>query len=109
MPKTKSQLGQSHRGTHGLCIHCHRTKYIIRARGLCSYCYSDDSIKVKYRPLKAFYGTGPNAMLSGRDRPMPEPTDAIQGTREKIAVFQKRAIMGLELFHPLDGLRLRGA
>ncbi len=97
------------KSNHTECLHCRTTDHCIRARGICTRCYSDTSVRRKYRRLSAFHGTGPNAMLSGRDRPMPEPTDAIRGSREKIAVLQHRAMSGLELFHPLDGRSFLGA
>lgn len=37
-------------------------------------------------------------------REMPQPTDAVPGTEEKIEVLRKRVAAGEELWHPLDGL-----
>lgn len=36
-------------------------------------------------------------------RPLPEPTEAIQGTEAKIAVLMRRAEREEQLFHPDDG------
>ncbi len=40
--------------------------------------------------------------------PCTEPTAAIQGTAEKIAVLAARAAAGVSLWHPLDGKPTEG-
>ena len=84
------------------CRHCRKAP-VARPRGLCYRCYTSVAIRelypimrcpASYRGVVDFYGV-PNAPA--------EPTAALPGTPEKIAVLQERAGRGLALWHPEDG------
>lgn len=83
-----------------ICRHCSRGK-VNRPRGLCWTCWHDVEVRERYPIVASRYtarghGNGPGGYA------LPEPTAAVPGTPEKIAVLERRARDGLALFHPLD-------
>lgn len=59
---------------------------------------------MRYGPVSR-YGNRLAEVLS-RHITMPEPTDAIPGTEEKVQVLERRARLKQHLFHPEDSLVL---
>lgn len=80
------------------CRHCRRCK-ITRPRGLCDTCYRQ--VKDQYPSTSKYARKGVGH--GGQPRPLPEPTAALTGTPEKLAELVRRAELGLELWHPMDG------
>lgn len=81
------------------CRHCGNTRSIDR-RNLCQKCYRKRSTINRYKPLPSSGYTG---LLADRNSyPLPEPTDVMPGTPEKIAVMIDRAERGLAVLHPED-------
>jgi hypothetical protein len=76
-----------------ICRHCKQECRRLRARGLCCDCFYQPEIRQQYPLL---------ATLAERGGAMPEPTDALPGTPEKVAVLEERARRRQALFHPLD-------
>lgn len=89
------------------CKHCGGGP-VNRPRGLCWACYYTPGVKDRYpilyslgpqgRPKGGYYGLG-NGNFTGT---LPEPTEALPGTPEKIAVLEYRAANGQQLWHPQD-------
>lgn len=86
------------------CRHC-GSPNVNRPRGLCYTCYNRPSVRVQYAPTSKFaLGNFPDRR-EDFNGPVPlaaEPTDALPGTAEKVAVMTARAAAGVELFHPDD-------
>lgn len=90
----------------GVCAHCKRNRLIHR-RSLCTTCYYKPDIRVQYSRIEeGFRSDGRRYSVGTRDTPtprvLPEPTDALPGTPEKIAVLLERLSRGQILWHPLD-------
>lgn len=89
--------------TVGNCPHCERENVPIKARGICRKCYAFPEIRCLYDCLphyvKPIQGPGSDTIVK---RPLPEPTDALPGTEEKVKVLKERAMLGQQLWHPLD-------
>lgn len=90
------------------CLNCGKV-LTIRCRGLCQTCHDSPGVKENYPHLPSPY----NAYLSrpgyrriGLGVDDPEPTRAPAGSPEKIAVLERRASQGYELFHPDDSIEL---
>lgn len=85
--------------TRMLCQHCQQRK-ANRPRGLCWRCYYQPGVAEMYpsgskharRGVVEFYGTAP----------LPEPTDTLPATPERLAVYERRAMNGEAIFHPKD-------
>lgn len=93
------------RREHGkICRHC-GTCPVNRPRGLCWGCYHKPGVKDKY-PSTSKYASRGAALVRGAAPLPPEPTPAMPGTPEKIAVMEARLRRGHSLFHPLDGVPL---
>jgi hypothetical protein len=88
-----------------LCRHCQKTK-ANRPRGLCWSCYYTPGVREQFPSTSKFARRGVRD-FNGKTR-MPEPTSALPGTLEKVAVLAERARLGLSLWHPLDA-RLESA
>lgn len=58
-------------------------------------CRVTEAEKIALRRFSNSYGVG-------GDVPLPEPTNALPGTAEKIEVLRRRAKAGQSLFHPRD-------
>ncbi len=88
-----------------LCRHCQKVKS-NRPRGLCWSCYYTPGVRDQYPSTSKFArrGVGNN----NHHAETPEPTDALPGTPEKLAVLEERASKGQCLWHPLDA-RLDGS
>ncbi len=82
-----------------LCRHCQKVKS-NRPRGLCWSCYYTPGVRDLYPSTSKFARRGV-ADFNGRAR-LPEPTDALPGTPEKVRVLEERARLGQALWHPLD-------
>ncbi len=81
------------------CRHCQRTK-ANRPRGLCWSCYYRPGVRDLFPSTSKFARRG-IADYCGKAI-MPEPTDALPGTLEKVEVLEARARRGQALWHPLD-------
>lgn len=88
--------------TRPKCVHC-KQNVIHKPRGLCTRCYANLAIRLATPPKNPYgnRGLGLDTLGSEPTR-LPEPTTAIPGTPEKIAVFRERAASGKVLFHPED-------
>jgi hypothetical protein len=82
-----------------LCRHCQKVKS-NRPRGLCWSCYYTPGVREQFPSTSKFARRGVSD-FNGRAR-LPEPTAALPGTPEKVAVLEERARLGLALWHPLD-------
>jgi len=71
-----------------------------RPRGLCWSCYYTPGVRELYPSTSKFARRGVKD-FNGRAR-LPEPTSALPGTPEKVAVLELRARLGQQLWHPLD-------
>jgi hypothetical protein len=83
-----------------LCRHC-EAKPANRPRGLCWGCYYNPGVLALYPSTSKYarQGVG-NGFRCGAA--LPERTDALPGTEDKIAVLARRAAAGLALHHPDD-------
>lgn len=82
-----------------LCRNCQKVKS-NRPRGLCWSCYYKPGVRDLYPSTSKFARRGV-ADFCGKAR-LPEPTRALPGSAEKVAVLEERARLGLALWHPLD-------
>jgi hypothetical protein len=87
-----------------LCRHCQKVQS-NRPRGLCWSCYYRPGVREKYPSTSKFARRGVGN--TNRKGDMPEPTDALPGTPEKVLVLEERARNNQCLWHPLDA-RLDG-
>ncbi len=83
-----------------LCRHCQRVKS-NRPRGLCWSCYYKPGVRELYPSTSKFARRGVGD-FNGKSSPAAQPTRALPGTPEKVAVLEERARLGLSLWHPLD-------
>lgn len=82
-----------------LCQHCGQAK-VSRPRGLCWCCYYQPGVREQYPSVSKFSRRGRGLKAS---RPLPgQPTGALPGTPEKVAVLGQRAELHQELWHPGD-------
>jgi hypothetical protein len=83
-----------------LCRHCQRVRS-NRPRGLCWSCYYTPGVRELYPSTSKFARRGVDD-FNGQP-PLPaQPTDALPGSPEKVAVLEERARLGVSLWHPLD-------
>lgn len=82
-----------------VCKHCRKSK-VNRPRGLCWTCYYTDGVKEQY-PSTSKYARRGVGNFTG-NAPLPEPTAALPGTAEKMAILELRAKLKQALWHPLD-------
>ena len=83
-----------------MCRHCQRVKS-NRPRGLCWSCYYTPGVREKFPSTSKFARRGV-VDFNGLTALAPEPTPALPGTAEKVAVLEERAQRGLSLWHPHD-------
>ena len=83
-----------------VCRHCNRTKS-NRPRGLCWACYYTPGVREKYPSTSKFGRRGVDDFYGWVIAP-PEPTSAPPGSAEKVAVLERRARLGVSLWHPKD-------
>lgn len=85
-----------------VCRHCNRST-VTRPRGLCWQCYYTPGVKDLY-PSTSKYARRNTSAIPEQfgSSPLPEPTTAKPGTREKLEVIAARAKAGTALFHPQD-------
>src|SRR5437588_13077231 len=83
-----------------LCRHCNRVKS-NRPRGLCWSCYYTPGVRELFPSTSKFARRGV-LDFNGRTALAAEPTTALPGTREKVAILEERARLGQSLSHPLD-------
>jgi hypothetical protein len=83
-----------------LCRHCHRMKS-NRPRGLCWSCYYTPGVREQYPSTSKFGRRGVDDFY-GWPVTAPEPTSAAPGSAEKVAVLERRARLGVSLWHPKD-------
>ena len=83
-----------------ICKHCHKSK-VNRPRGLCWSCYYTPGVKDQHPSTSKFARRGVGNFNG--NAPMPsEPTTALPGSDEKLAVIEMRAKSKQALWHPDD-------
>jgi hypothetical protein len=88
---------------HGTpCRHCGMAP-VNRPRGLCWHCWHDADVRALYPPSASKFARRGNGCGHGGYQ-LPEPTDALPGSEEKIRVLEERARRREQLFHPLDAM-----
>jgi hypothetical protein len=85
------------------CRHCGRG-LVNRPRGLCWSCYYTPGLRERYPSTSKFARRGVGNEYGRAELP-PEPTSALPGTAEKVAVLEQRAQRHQALWHPYDALR----
>jgi hypothetical protein len=83
-----------------LCRHCQKTRS-NRPRGLCWTCYYTPGVRDLYPSTSKFARRGVSD-FNGRVKLPAQPTTALPGSPEKVAVLEERARLGLALWHPGD-------
>jgi hypothetical protein len=83
-----------------LCRHCQRVQS-NRPRGLCWSCYYKPGVREMYPSTSKFARRGVGN-FNGQSSLAAQPTSALPGTPEKVAILEERARLGLSLWHPLD-------
>jgi hypothetical protein len=86
------------------CRHCGRGE-VNRPRGLCWSCYYTPGLRERYPSTSKFARRGVGN-FHGRVELPSEPTTALPGTPEKVAVLEQRALSRQALWHPLDAPRI---
>lgn len=87
-----------------ICRHCKVAK-VNRPRGLCWSCYYKPGVREACPSTSKFAQRGIGHAVAMP--PLPDqPTKALPGTPEKIAVLVERARRGQSLFHPDDATSL---
>jgi len=82
-----------------ICRHCGKAK-VNRPRGLCWSCYYSDGVKDLYPSTSKYARRGVGN--GNGNATLPEPTCAVPGTPEKMAVLAMRAMLRQALWHPQD-------
>jgi hypothetical protein len=90
-----------------ICRHCQKVRS-NRPRGLCWSCYYSPGVREKYPSTSKFARRGVKDFTRSSALAA-EPTDALPGTPEKVAVLEERARLGLSLWHPDDATLQRPA
>jgi hypothetical protein len=72
-----------------------------RPRSLCWAHYYDPAVRAQFPSTSRFANRGLAALDYERPLP-PQPTSALPGTPEKVAVLEERALLGFGLWHPDD-------
>lgn len=83
-----------------LCRHCQRVQ-ANRPRGLCWSCYYKPGVRELYPSTSKFARRGVGD-FTGQSRLPLQPTDALPGSPEKVAVLEERARLRVSLWHPND-------
>ncbi len=87
-----------------ICLHCQKC-WASRARGLCGLCYFIPGVRERYPLADSKYSQW--AHTSWRSATLapglaPEPTRALPGSEEKVAVLAARFAAGVGLHSPQD-------
>lgn len=82
------------------CVHCHKGAR-SRPRNLCWPCYYNPAVRCLYGPRSTDGRRGVGNGYGGYRLP-DAPTDARPGTEAKVAVLERRAEVGVALWHPGD-------
>jgi hypothetical protein len=90
-----------------LCRHCQKVRS-NRPRGLCWSCYYRPGVRDQY-PSTSKYARRGVSDFNGTTALAADPTDALPGTEDKVAVLAERARLGLSLWHPHDATLERAA
>jgi hypothetical protein len=83
-----------------LCRHCQKVKS-NRPRGLCWSCYYRPGVREQY-PSTSKYARRGVSDFNGQTKASAEPTEALPGSEDKVAILAERARLGLSLWHPRD-------
>jgi hypothetical protein len=83
-----------------LCRNCFRWP-VNRPRGLCWSCYYTAGVREKY-PSTSKFARSAVGDFDGQTVTAAQPTTALPGSQEKVAVLEERARLGLSLWHPDD-------
>jgi hypothetical protein len=84
------------------CRHCNQSRQVY-GRGLCRWCWSKADVKVLYDKMPGGRSSHTLFKHQYRDPPLDDqPTEALPGTPEKLAVMHDRARRGKQIFHPGD-------
>jgi hypothetical protein len=81
------------------CRHCGRCP-VSRPRGLCYACSAEPAVRALYPVTSKFAWRGHGTGHGGYR--LPEPTGALPGAPEKVAVLAERARLRQCLWHPDD-------
>lgn len=90
-----------------LCRHCQKVKP-NRPRGLCWSCYYRPGVRDMYPSTSKFARRGISDFTGGTSLAA-QPTSAMPGSEEKVAILAERARLGLSLWHPGDATLERPA
>jgi hypothetical protein len=90
-----------------LCRHCQKVRS-NRPRGLCWSCYYTPGVRDQYPSTSKYARRGVSDFV-GKIRLAAQPTNALPGTAEKVAVLMERARLGVSLWHPDDATLERPA
>ena len=90
-----------------MCRHCEKVKS-NRPRGLCWSCYYRPGVREQYPSTSKFARRGVSD-FTRQSSLATEPTDALPGSPEKVAILEERARLGLSLWHPCDATLERPA
>lgn len=90
-----------------MCRHCQKVRS-NRPRGLCWSCYYKPGVRDQY-PSTSKYARRGVSDFNGQASQAAQPTDALPGTEEKVAILAERARLGLSLWHPQDATLERAA
>src|SRR4051794_22634490 len=83
-----------------LCRHCEHVP-AGRPRGLCWSCYYTPGIRERYPSTSKFARRGAGN-FNGQPELLPEPTEAVPGSPEKVAILERRVMLRQSLWHPED-------
>jgi hypothetical protein len=83
-----------------LCRHCNRVPS-NRPRGLCWSCYYRPGVRELYPSTSKFARRGVGD-YNGKSTLPAQPTSALPGSPEKVAILCERARLRQSLWHPLD-------
>jgi hypothetical protein len=89
-----------------VCRHCQRGP-VNRPRGLCWSCYYTPGVREQYPSTSKFARRGVGNFNGPAPLPL-EPTHALPGSPEKVAILEQRARMKQSLWHPADATLDRG-
>ena len=82
------------------CRHCEQAS-VNRPRGLCWSCYYTPGVREKYPSTSKYARRGVGNFCG--NAAVCEPTAALPGSPEKLAVLEQRARLRQQLWHALDG------
>lgn len=83
-----------------LCRHCGRVP-CNRPRGLCWSCYYSPGVRDLHPSTSKFARRG-LGNFAGLAEEQPQPTGALPGSPEKVAILEERVLHRQSLWHPAD-------